>query len=229
MKRELPSGLRVHYLENGHGPVMTALLSRSCSECNAVETATVADSQLRDYLNGASVQDAFPDMDKNRRELFFMIPRFCGSCWDKTFGLPPVNTANATTIEYRSKCAYCGYSYDNTSVFGCPRHNKKDVCNMCCDCCWPQGKEIANNKFTRRRAKRFAKQMAIKNIPIEGELRLTRRGKIVVAILVIAAMIAILWLTKDYMWFNGRYMKFEDVQKYIQAHPEPTPTELVYP
>jgi len=100
---------------------------------------------------------------------------------------------------------------------------------MCCDCCWPQGKEIANNKFTRRRAKRFAKQMAIKNIPIEGELRLTRRGKIVVAILVIAAMIAILWLTKDYMWFNGRYMKFEDVQKYIQAHPEPTPTELVYP
>ena len=229
-KREMPAGLRVALCtENAQGKITSVILSRSCSECNVVETATVEESQLLRYLDGAAVQDAFPDMDADRRELFFMIPRFCGKCWDKMFGLSPVNTANAATVEYHSRCTYCGYAYDNMSVFGCPRHNKHDVCNMCCDCCWPYGKQLANNSFTRTRARKFAKQMAIKHIPIEGELRLTKRGKIVVAVLIATAMIAILWVTKDYMWFNGHYMKFEDVQKYIQEHPEPVPVELVYP
>lgn len=56
-----------------------------CVKCKTAHDVVVLAQQLLDYMNGALIQDAFPDKTKEEREL--MLSGICGDCWIKIF--PP--------------------------------------------------------------------------------------------------------------------------------------------
>lgn len=55
-----------------------------CSCCNNSKTFNITRIQYEDWQNNRRlVQDIFPDMDKDMREMF--ITGICPSCWNKMF------------------------------------------------------------------------------------------------------------------------------------------------
>jgi hypothetical protein len=59
-------------------------LEASC-ECGKTEQFSVYMSDFKRWMTGTSVQDAFPYMNAERREWYFLSGT-CPECWDMLFG-----------------------------------------------------------------------------------------------------------------------------------------------
>lgn len=59
-------------------------LQVECRMCNSEHVITVSKEAYEKHKNGAHVQDAFPTLNANQREL--LISGTCPTCWDKIFG-----------------------------------------------------------------------------------------------------------------------------------------------
>lgn len=59
-------------------------LVRSCVFCQRRHSVVVEDSELAQYRAGSMVQDAFPTLSADDRELFF-VSGICGKCFDNMF------------------------------------------------------------------------------------------------------------------------------------------------
>ena len=55
-----------------------------CPMCNKAQILKVDPEDLEKYLSGALVQDAFPNLSPEDRELF--VTGICPDCWNKMFG-----------------------------------------------------------------------------------------------------------------------------------------------
>lgn len=56
-----------------------------CAQCNTTQTLYVDPDDVEKWHNGAYVQDAFPYLRADQREL--LISQTCGTCWDRLFPL----------------------------------------------------------------------------------------------------------------------------------------------
>ncbi len=54
-----------------------------CAICEVEQTIIVSEEGLDKYREGAAVQDCFPEMSADHREM--LISRTCGKCWKKMF------------------------------------------------------------------------------------------------------------------------------------------------
>lgn len=61
---------------------MTNIKTRTCPVCQTFENLVVEQSEVRAWRNGASVQDAFPNMSIENRELL-ISGIHGGTCFDK--------------------------------------------------------------------------------------------------------------------------------------------------
>lgn len=52
-----------------------------CKFCNKEIVITVDEEDIKKYENGALIQDAFPYLTPDEREI--MISGMCGDCWQK--------------------------------------------------------------------------------------------------------------------------------------------------
>ena len=52
-----------------------------CKFCNKEVVITVDEEDIKKYENGALIQDAFPYLTPDEREI--MISGMCGDCWQK--------------------------------------------------------------------------------------------------------------------------------------------------
>ena len=59
-------------------------ITKPCIHCNETSTLTVDADGYRQWVSGALIQDAFPDMDADNREL--LISGIHPACWDTMFG-----------------------------------------------------------------------------------------------------------------------------------------------
>lgn len=59
------------------------VLNIRCRECKTVHSIQVDDAAYKKWQYGAFVQDAFPDMPADQREM--LISNTCGKCFDKLF------------------------------------------------------------------------------------------------------------------------------------------------
>ena len=59
-------------------------VTKPCIHCNETSTITVDAASYRRWRSGALIQDAFPDMDADTREL--LISGIHPACWDTMFG-----------------------------------------------------------------------------------------------------------------------------------------------
>lgn len=58
-------------------------LQVTCSECGATFVYKINGKDLFDYEKGKHIQDAFPYLDDDAREL--ILSGVCGKCFDKMF------------------------------------------------------------------------------------------------------------------------------------------------
>lgn len=56
----------------------------TCPKCGKIYKVRVYPEDWEDYQNGKLVQDAFPYLSADEREL--LISKICPDCWDKLFG-----------------------------------------------------------------------------------------------------------------------------------------------
>lgn len=63
---------------------MDTVLTANCGLCGHEETIAVDTIALRRFRNGAFVQDAFPYLSEDMRELFF-LSGLCPTCWNYLF------------------------------------------------------------------------------------------------------------------------------------------------
>lgn len=54
-----------------------------CRICGKTSTAVVSTQGLRDWANGALIQNALPELSPEQREL--LISSLCSTCFDKLF------------------------------------------------------------------------------------------------------------------------------------------------
>jgi len=66
---------------NPHNPRHKLIVK--CSMCQKQEVIEVLEEDFRKYKNGWKVQDAFPYLSLDKREL--LISNTCGTCWKKLF------------------------------------------------------------------------------------------------------------------------------------------------
>jgi len=59
-------------------------LTPPCPWCAKEATVDVPDEGWSRFMAGTHVQDAFPDLSDDEREL--LLTGFCPSCWDEVFG-----------------------------------------------------------------------------------------------------------------------------------------------
>lgn len=65
-----------------------------CSQCDSVQTLELCPVKLKQWLDGAYIQNVFPSMPINDRETLISwrsnqnrnTPVICGLCFDKMFG-----------------------------------------------------------------------------------------------------------------------------------------------
>ena len=62
---------------------MTAI-TKPCTHCGETSKLRVDADAYRQWVSGALIQDAFPDMDADNREL--LISGTHPACWDTMFG-----------------------------------------------------------------------------------------------------------------------------------------------
>lgn len=73
------------------------IVTVKCSHCGREFSKKLEDEKvIRVLLHGEPVQDVFPELSANDRELFF-VSQICGDCWNKLFGVtePKDNEENA--------------------------------------------------------------------------------------------------------------------------------------
>ena len=58
-------------------------ISRQCPICGKINTVEVKEEDYRDYQNGALVQNCFPYLTRDEREI--IISGICTKCWDFMF------------------------------------------------------------------------------------------------------------------------------------------------
>ncbi len=63
---------------------MRVTVETICPVCGKLSWVVVEESDLFAWQNGALVQDAFPYLSAEERELF--ISGICSDCWDRMFG-----------------------------------------------------------------------------------------------------------------------------------------------
>jgi hypothetical protein len=73
----------LHYLIGGLRKMRTEKLLLKCT-CGAVDIVKVAQDDLDNWHQGANVQDAFPYLSADQREM--LIGNTCPVCWDKLMG-----------------------------------------------------------------------------------------------------------------------------------------------
>lgn len=61
----------------------TTIIKATCIGCGIVDTFSVVTVDLKEWIDGALIQNAFPTMSVNRREL--MQSGMCGRCFDRMF------------------------------------------------------------------------------------------------------------------------------------------------
>lgn len=57
-----------------------------CVDCRAPESFTVTSKQIEDYCDGGLMQNVFPEIAPERREM--LKSGYCPKCWDKLFPKP---------------------------------------------------------------------------------------------------------------------------------------------
>lgn len=62
---------------------MMITIEVSCPFCGSTNFISVYDADYIDWQNGALVQDAFPYLDADDREM--LISGICPSCWEAMF------------------------------------------------------------------------------------------------------------------------------------------------
>lgn len=60
------------------------MVNIDCRVCGITHNLMIKSADIVKYHNGVLVQDAFPYLSANEREL--IISQTCGSCFDKMFG-----------------------------------------------------------------------------------------------------------------------------------------------
>lgn len=60
------------------------IIQTVCQWCNTEHDLSVTRKGYKDWMNGAFVQVAFPELSADDREL--LISGTCGICWDDMFG-----------------------------------------------------------------------------------------------------------------------------------------------
>ena len=71
-------------LEKHHGMDVTILMSKPCFHCGDSGLVVVTNSDLERYKNGALMQEAFPEMSIENREM--LISGTHEACWNKIYG-----------------------------------------------------------------------------------------------------------------------------------------------
>lgn len=61
----------------------TITLGTVCPSCQKPQMVEVQEADLKKWKDGAYIQDAFPALSKDEREI--LLSGFCGECWDKLF------------------------------------------------------------------------------------------------------------------------------------------------
>lgn len=69
--------------ESSCGKTMTVTLTKQCISCGEFVCLDVNLADLQDYQNGKLIQNAFPYLTADEREI--MISGICGGCFDKVF------------------------------------------------------------------------------------------------------------------------------------------------
>jgi hypothetical protein len=55
-----------------------------CKSCPHTEVVKIDPLKIEEWRNGALIQDAFPNLTLDQREL--LKTQTCGECWNKLFG-----------------------------------------------------------------------------------------------------------------------------------------------
>jgi hypothetical protein len=63
---------------------MNYIIESKCPECRVISEITVTEEGYNKRLNGAKVQDAFPELTPPIREQ--LISGICPDCWNSIFG-----------------------------------------------------------------------------------------------------------------------------------------------
>jgi hypothetical protein len=58
--------------------------SSKCRRCNTQVFMRIFDTDVKKWMEGSNVQDAFPYLNAEEREM--LISRICPTCWTKLFG-----------------------------------------------------------------------------------------------------------------------------------------------
>jgi len=58
-------------------------ITKQCTKCRTLIEFTVSEEGYLKYIKGAHVQNAFPDLSSELREMF--ISGICPTCWDEMF------------------------------------------------------------------------------------------------------------------------------------------------
>lgn len=62
------------------------ILKVKCIQCGTEFSKEFDDAKIERLKNGELVQDVFPELTPDERELYF-ITHICGNCWDEMFGV----------------------------------------------------------------------------------------------------------------------------------------------
>jgi hypothetical protein len=61
-------------------------VERTCGYCSTISTVEVDAAGYKQWQQGALIQNAFPDLPAEQRDLFLRVP-LCPSCSDKLLGV----------------------------------------------------------------------------------------------------------------------------------------------
>lgn len=59
------------------------VVERSCPKCKVMQQVTVSEIAYKAWQGGQFVQDAFPNLTANEREV--LMTGICPKCWDEMF------------------------------------------------------------------------------------------------------------------------------------------------
>ena len=74
------------------------IITVKCPQCGQEFSKEFDNSKLVRLKNGELVQNVFPELSADDRELYF-ISHICPICWDKLFGVEPTDEEIENLIE----------------------------------------------------------------------------------------------------------------------------------
>lgn len=60
------------------------IIEVTCPNCERTFSASFDDERIKRFENGELLQEVFPELSADDRELFFLT-HFCKECWDELF------------------------------------------------------------------------------------------------------------------------------------------------